>query len=300
MKVIVTGSTGMVGTDLCAQLQAEGHEVGRLVRRPAAVDNEIQWNPADGTIEADQLEGCDAIIHLAGENIAGQRWNDAFKSKIRDSRVKGTRLLAEAVARLNSPPSVVVCASAIGYYGDRGEELMLEDSLPGDDFLANVCQEWERAADPLRSRGIRTVHLRIGVILSSKGGALAKMLFPFKMGVGGVIGDGRQYMSWVSLDDVIGAVLHCVNRTDLQGPVNGTSPNPATNREFTKTFGKVLNRPALLPMPAFVAKLAFGEMGQALMLASTRVVPKKLQDTGYQFRYSNLENAIQQAVYENG
>jgi uncharacterized protein (TIGR01777 family) len=300
MKVIVTGSTGMVGTDLCAQLQADGHEVARLVRRPAAVDNEIQWNPADGTIEADKLEGCDAIIHLAGENIAGRRWSDAFKSKIRDSRVKGTRLLAEAVAGLNSPPSVVVCASAIGYYGDRGEEVMLEDSLPGDDFLANICQEWERAADPLRSRGIRTVHLRIGVILSSKGGALAKMLFPFKMGVGGVIGDGRQYMSWVSLDDAIGALMHCMNRTDLQGPVNGTSPNPATNREFTKTFGKVLNRPTILPMPAFVAKLAFGEMGQALMLASTRVVPKKLQDTGYQFRYSNLEDAIQQAVHENG
>ena len=300
MKVFVTGASGLVGTDLCAQLVAEGHEVGKLVRRPAKTDAEVQWNPVDGTIESEKLEGCDAIIHLAGENIAGRRWNDAFKAKIRDSRVDGTRLIAEAVAGLANPPSVVVCASAIGYYGDRGDEQMFEDSTPGDDFLADVCKEWEQAADPIRARGIRTVHLRIGVILSTKGGALAKMLFPFKMGGGGIIGNGRQYWSWVSLDDVVGGLIHCMNTKELDGPVNGTSPEPATNYDFTKTLGKVLKRPTFLPMPAFAAKLAFGEMGEALMLSSTRVIPKKLVDSGYQFKHSGLESAFIRAIHEKG
>lgn len=300
MKVFVTGSTGMVGTDLCARLESDGHEVGRLVRRTAKNSNEAQWSVVDGTIEAEKLEGCDAIIHLAGENIAGSRWNDAFKAKIRDSRVDGTRLLAEAVAGLKSPPKVVVCASAIGYYGDRGDDKMLEDSSAGDDFLAGVCKEWEQAADPLRDKGIRTVHLRIGVILSSKGGALAKMLFPFKMGGGGVIGNGKQFWSWVSLDDVVGGLIHCMNHEELSGPVNGTAPEPATNREFTKTLGKVLSRPTFLPMPAFAVKLAFGEMGQALMLASTRVIPEKLVDSGYKFQYPSLAGAFKRAINEKG
>ncbi|MCL4109894.1 UNVERIFIED_CONTAM: hypothetical protein GTU68_003262 [Idotea baltica] len=290
----------MVGTDLCARLVAEGHEVGRLVRRPAKADDEVQWNVVDGTIESEKLEGCHAIIHLAGENIAGSRWNDAFKARIRDSRVDGTRLLAEAVAGLDSPPSVVVCASAIGYYGDRADEQMFEDSSVGDDFLADVCKQWEDAADPLRAKGIRTVHLRIGVILSTKGGALAKMLFPFKMGGGGVIGNGKQYWSWVSLDDVVGGLIHCMNTPELSGPVNGTSPEPATNYAFTKTLGKVLKRPTILPMPAFAVKLAFGEMGEALMLASTRVIPKKLVESGYQFEYPGLESAFKRAVHERG
>ena len=295
MKVLVSGSTGLVGAELCKQLTAAGHTVAALRRSHPVYGEDILWDPAAGEIEAERLEGFDAVIHLAGENIAGKRWSAAFKDEIRDSRVKGTKLLADALASIDNPPKTLLCASAIGYYGDRGDEVMTETSSPGGDFLADVCREWESAADPAREKGLRVAHLRIGVVLSSRGGALQKMLLPFKLGGGGIVGDGKQYWSWVNLDDVVGAFIHCLNDESLSGPINCVSPNPATNHEFTKALGNVLNRPTFLPVPGFAAKLAFGEMAEALMLASTRVVPKKLQQSGYEFQYPDIEAALERA-----
>jgi uncharacterized protein (TIGR01777 family) len=238
------------------------------------------------------LEGLDAAVHLAGENLATGRWTAEKKARIRESRVNGTRFLCEALVRLAQPPKALMCASAIGYYGDRGEAILREDSPAGSGFLAEVCRAWEGAAAAAVQQGIRVVHLRIGVVLSPAGGALAKMLTPFKMGLGGKIGSGQQYMSWIALDDLLGIIHHALTSDTLQGPVNAVAPQPVTNVEFTTTLGRVLARPTLLPMPAFAARLAFGEMAQELLLASTRVVPASLLASGYGFRYPELEGAL--------
>ncbi|MDX1968452.1 MAG: TIGR01777 family oxidoreductase [Planctomycetaceae bacterium] len=292
MKILVTGASGLVGTSLSAFLTTGGHEVLRLTRSAPRDANDISWNPESGTIDPVRLDGLDAVVHLAGENIAGARWSAAVKQRIRDSRVKGTRMLCEALARLARPPKTLICASAIGFYGNRGEEVLREGSPAGTGYLADVCREWEEACAPARSAGIRVVNLRIGVVLSAKGGALQKMLFPFKMGGGGVIGSGKQYWSWVAIDDVVGAIHHCLQHEEISGPVNATAPQPSTNLEFTKILGKVLHRPTVIPMPGFAARIALGEMATDLLLSSARVVPETLERSGYQFRCPSLEGAL--------
>jgi uncharacterized protein (TIGR01777 family) len=291
--VLVTGSSGLVGSALTPFLTTGGRRVTRLVRsEPQPEEDNVAWDPATGRIDASQLEGLDAVVHLAGESIAGERWDASTKKRIRDSRVQGTQLLCETLAKLEQPPKVLACASAIGYYGSRGETWLREDSAAGTDFLAQVCQAWEAATEPARRRGIRVVQLRFGIILSPAGGALAKMLTPFRCGAGGVIGNGQQYMSWIALDDVLGAIYHALMSETLAGPVNVVSPNPVSNRDFTRALGRALRRPTLAPLPAFAARLAFGEMADALLLASARVEPKRLLDSGYQFRFAKLEGTL--------
>ncbi len=297
MKILVSGSTGLVGSALVPFLTTGGHDVVRLVRSvPSAGSGDVAWSVSQGTIDTAGLAGVDAVVHLAGENIAAGRWTAKQKARIRDSRVEGTRLLCETLAAMDDPPKTLVCASAIGFYGDRGDQVLDEDSDPGTSFLCDVCREWEAACEPARQRGIRVVNLRIGVILTPAGGALAKMLLPFKMGVGGIVGNGRQFWSWISLDDVVGAIHHALTTESLSGPVNGVAPNPVTNREFTKTLGSVLRRPTIFPMPAFAARLALGEMADELLLSSTRVVPKKLQQSGYEFRHADLTAALKHVL----
>ncbi|MCX7826680.1 MAG: TIGR01777 family oxidoreductase [Verrucomicrobiae bacterium] len=276
MKVLITGSSGLVGSALVESLQRDGHDITRLSHgRP--------WPP---------LAGHDAVVNLAGENIAAGRWTPEKKARIRESRIGLTRQLSEALARLGQPPKVFLCASAIGIYGNRGEEVLREESAPGDGFLADVCRDWEAATQPATDKGVRVVNLRFGVILSAWGGALAKMLTPFKLGLGGVVGDGRQWMSWIALDDAIGAIRHLLATDSLRGPVNIVAPHPVTNREFTKTLGAVLGRPTVLPLPAFAARLAFGEMADALLLSGQRVEPAKLAATGYSFQFADLKSAL--------
>ena len=295
MRVLVSGASGLLGSALVSFLEGGGHSVTPLVRSASAGAG-VVWDPAAGVLPREHLDGFDAVVHLAGESIAGGRWTEERKARIRDSRVDGTRLLAGALAKLERPPAVLICASAIGYYGDRGEQELDEDSAAGSGFLADVCREWEQAAAAADEGGIRVVNLRLGMILSAAGGALAQMLTPFRWGGGGVLGGGRQYMSWVSIDDVVGAVDHTLRRDELRGPVNVVSPTPVTNREFTKTLGRALGRPTLLRMPAFAVRAAFGEMGDALLLSSTRVLPKRLIDTGYEFRHASLASALRAAL----
>lgn len=294
MRVAITGSTGLVGSEVVTVLSAAGHEVVRLVRRVPAPGGKavLRWDPVKREVDAAGLEGLDAVVHLAGENIASGRWNAVRKAAIRASRVNGTRLLCDALAGLARPPKVLVCASAIGYYGDRGEEPLTEESSPGTGFLPEVCREWEAASAPAARMGIRVVTLRIGVVLSPKGGALARMLPLFRVGLGGVIGGGRQYVSWVALDDLVGIVLHALQSGELRGPVNAVAPVPVTNRELTVALGRVLSRPTLLPVPAFALRLAVGEMADALLLASTRVAARRLEETRYRFRFPELPAAL--------
>ena len=294
MQVLVSGASGLVGSALLPALASAGHQVGRLVRAGAgpAGPSDVSWDPAGERIDEARLAGFDAVVHLAGENIASGRWTERVKERIRKSRVDGTQLLSRALARLERPPKAVVQASAIGYYGNRSDQVLTESSPRGQGFLPAVCVAWEAAAEPAEKRGIRVVFLRFGVILSPKGGALKKMLPPFRLGVGGVIGEGTQYMSWIALDDAVGAVLHALSTERLRGPVNAVAPQPVTNQGFTKTLGRVLGRPTVFPMPAFAARLAFGEMADALLLASARVVPDRLKGTGYKFRQPDLEPAL--------
>jgi hypothetical protein len=296
MNILVTGSTGLVGSQVVAFLSTGGHRVLRLVRGAARRDDEIAWNPNAGTIDATKLEGLDGVVHLAGENIASGRWNAARKARIRDSRVNGTRLLSETLAKLERKPRVLVSASAIGFYGDRGDEVLTENSAPGSSFLCDVCRQWEAATQPAKDAGIRVVNLRIGVVLTPRGGALAKMLTPFQLCVGGIVGNGKQFWSWIAIDDVVGAIHHALTHEELSGPVNAVAPDAMTNRDFTKILGKVLRRPTIAPLPAFVVKLLLGEMGQELLLASSRVVPNRLQQTGYQFRCPTLEVALRHVL----
>lgn len=292
MKILITGATGLIGTELTKLLTTAGHEVLRLTRRRPKEANDIPWDPSEGVIPKARLEGLDAVVHLAGENIAHARWTPVVKERLRKSRIEGTRLLCETLAQLQSPPKTLICASAIGYYGNRGNEILTENSSQGTGFLPELCRDWEAAGDPARQKGIRVVHLRIGVVLSPKGGALAKMLTPFKLGLGGVIGDGKQYWSWVALDDVVGTIEFCLHHPEISGPVNGVSPNPSTNFDFTKTLGSVLHRPTIFPMPAFAARLALGEMADDLLLGSNRIIPERLQQAGYQFRCPTLDGAL--------
>ncbi|MGH8070764.1 MAG: TIGR01777 family oxidoreductase [Candidatus Entotheonellia bacterium] len=292
MNILVTGATGLIGSALGSSLTSTGHGVVRLVRaQPQSGEKAARWDPLAGTIDASAFEGVDAVVHLAGENIA-ERWTPAKKVKIRESRVKGTQILCEALARLASPPKVLVSASAIGYYGDRGEETLTDESPPGRGFLSEVCRAWEAATEPARQRGMRVIPLRFGVVLSGTGGALAKMLPPFRLGLGGVLGSGRQYMSWIALDDAVGAIQHAIVTDALQGPTNAVAPRAVTNQEFTKTLGAVLGRPTVIPLPAFAARLMFGEMADELLLASARVQPAKLLASGYGYRYPELEGAL--------
>lgn len=287
MRILVSGSHGLVGKALIRSLTADGHEIVRLVRGKPSGANEIEWHPNEGRLDTAALEGIDAVVHLAGESIASGRWTDDKKRAIRDSRVKGTALLSGALAQLSRPPSVFVSASAIGYYGNRGDELLTENSASGDDFLAGVCVEWENATIPAIEKGIRTVHARFGIILDAKEGALGKMLTPFKMGIGGRVGDGKQWMSWIDIEDVVNGLKFLIEGS-VTGPVNFVAPNPVTNAEFTKTLGRVLSKPTIFPIPAFGARLAFGEMGDALLLSSQRVKSGVLQN----FAYPTLESAL--------
>ena len=296
MNILVTGASGLIGSALAPFLTTGGHKVRRLVRGRANFNNdEFLWDPYSGSIDKACLEGIDAVVHLSGENIAG-RWTDEKKKKLRDSRILSTRLLSRTLAELPKPPKVLVCASAMGYYGNRGEEILTEESAPGQSFLADVVQEWEKETEAAAQKGIRVVNLRNSIVLSAKGGALQKMLLPFKMGVGGVFGSGDQYWSWIGIDDVVGVIYHSIRTESLTGPVNVASPKTVTNSEFTKTLGRVLKRPTIFPVPAAAARLALGEMAEELLLSSTRLEPKKLKASGYSFRFPELEGALRHVL----
>jgi uncharacterized protein (TIGR01777 family) len=301
MHVLVSGSSGMVGKALLEALRKNAHSATALLRPDTRIPDDFKfgrvgWNPAKGYIDAEALHRLDAVVHLAGENIAGGRWSPERKAAILESRVGSTRLLCEAIANHSTKPKTLVCASAIGYYGDRGQEIMTEDSAPGPGYLADVCKQWEEATAPAVNAGIRVVNLRIGVVLSKSGGALAKMLTPFKLGLGGRIGTGSQFMSWITLDDVVRAIGASLEDESLRGAVNAVAPRPVTNAEFTRTLGKVLGRPTLFPMPAFAARLAFGEVADALLLAGTRVQPSRLEAVGFEFKHPELEAALRSVL----
>jgi len=290
LRVAITGATGLVGGAIGAFLTTGGHTVLPVTRSPRGA-GDVGWDPAAGRIDAAALEGCDAVVHLAGESLFALRWSEAKKRAIRESRVAGTRLLAETLARLERPPRVLVSASAIGIYGDRGDETLDEESAPGEGFLAEVCRAWEEAADPARAAGIRVATLRLGVVLSAQGGALATMLPPFRLGLGGRLGEGRQWFPWVALEDVVGAAHHAIHGT-LEGPVNVTSPQPVTNADYTRTLGRVLRRPTVLPVPAAALRGLLGEMAEEMLLASTRVAPRRLAAAGFPFLYPELDAAL--------
>jgi uncharacterized protein (TIGR01777 family) len=296
MKILISGSHGLVGTALIKSLASEGHEILRLVRYAPSSVQEIEWSPDRYSIALARLEGFDAVVHLAGESIAEGHWTDEKKKRIRESRVKGTRLLGDALANLSRPPKTFLCASAIGYYGDRGDEILTEASAPGNDFLSAVCVEWEKATALASEKGIRVVNCRFGIILAENGGALKKMLPPFRMGVGGKIGSGKQWMSWIALDDVVRGIKFALANDSVKGPVNFVAPAPVTNARFTKTLGRVLSRPTLFPIPAFGVRLLFGEMADALLLSSQRVEPALLQTSNFLFQYSQLEAALRHVL----
>jgi uncharacterized protein (TIGR01777 family) len=297
MKILLSGSHGLVGKALVRSLTGDGHEVVRLVRgERAAGSSDVEWGPEQGRIDAEQLEGIHAVVHLAGENIASGRWTADKKRAIRESRVKGTALLSDALARLSRPPSVFLSASAIGYYGNRGDELLTEKSAPAKDFLASVCVEWEAATRPAAEKGIRTVCTRFGIILDAHEGALAKMLPPFRMGIGGRIGDGKQWMSWIALDDVVNGLKFLIKDESIHGPVNFVAPSPVRNAEFTKTLGRILSRPTFFPVPEFGVRLAFGEMADALLLSSQKVEPSVLADKRFLFSWPTLEPTLRNLI----
>lgn len=301
MKVIVTGSTGLVGGALTRSLLSDGNSVTRLVRGGAQGfrapgTSAVHWEPDRGIIDAKELERHDAAVHLAGEPIADGRWDDEKKRRILESRVKGTHLLAEALASLKEKPKVLVSASAIGFYGDRGAEVLREESASGEDFLSEVCREWEKATLAASQTGIRVVHVRIGVVLSRDGGALPRMLTPFKLGVGGRVASGRQYMSWLTLEDLVRIIRFAIENESLRGPVNAVAPGAVTNEEFTKTLGRVLGRPTIFPVPKLAARLAFGEMADALLLSSTRVEPARLNEAGFKFEQPDIEGALRHVL----
>lgn len=294
MKILISGSSGLVGKSLRASLEKMGHDVYALKRvRAAASENSLFWDPTNGTIDDLNLISPDVIIHLAGENIAGRRWSPEFKEKIRKSRVEGSKLLVKAINKLERPIKVLISASAVGIYGDRGNEILNEDSPPGNGFLSDTCKEWESTLDKILNEKIRVVTLRIGMVLSEEGGALTKMLPIFKLGLGTPLGSGKQYISWIHLADLVAAIEFCIDNP-LSGPVNAASPNPVTNHDFTKALCRALGKPCLLPKaPAFALKLVMGEMAEALVLNGQRVQPNKLHEYGFKFKYPVLDLALE-------
>jgi uncharacterized protein (TIGR01777 family) len=296
MRVLISGSTGVIGSALAPYLAKEGHQVIRLIRgSPRSGSGDVAWDPAGARLEASALEGLDAVVHLAGENISEGRWTPEKKARIRESRVKGTSVLCETLAGLERPPAVLANASAVGFYGDRGDETLNEESPPGSDFLAGVCQAWEAATRPAAEKGIRVVRLRFGLVLSPSGGVLAGMLPHFRRGMGGTLGSGEQWVSWVALDDAVGAIRHALATESLEGAANVTSPHSVRNREFAGALGRAVGKPALIPVPAFGLRLLFGELAEA-MLASQRVEPKKLFAAGYEFRFPELGPALEHVL----
>jgi uncharacterized protein (TIGR01777 family) len=295
LRIGITGSSGLVGTSLREHLVARGHEFVRLVRRQPRGDDEIYWSPERSEIDAAGLEGVDAVVHLAGENIFG-RWTKTKKEKIRESRRRGTELLSRTLAELVNKPAVFICASAVGYYGDTGDKTVDESSPPQGGFLSEVCRIWEDATTAATQAGIRTVRLRQGIVLSSRGGALEMMRRPFRLGLGGRIGSGHQYMSWIHIEDVVRVMQFAMRSDTISGPVNAVSPQPVTNREFTKTLGRVLHRPTFLCVPGFAAKMALGEMAEEMLLSGQRVVPRKLEERGFDFRYPELSQALRREL----
>lgn len=297
MKILITGASGLVGTELQKSFAAKGYEMLLASRSEPKDDRHVQWSIEEGFTEPEKLEGIDAVVHLAGENVSGGlRWSDEKKKAIRDSRVLGTRNVVDAISKLKDKPKVFVASSAIGFYGERGDEEVTESSAAGDTFLADVSKAWESESRRAEDAGIRTVLLRTGIVLSKDGGALGTMLTPFKLGVGGVVGSGKQWMSWISMEDEIAIINFVIENENIRGAVNAVSPNPVTNQEFTKTLGEVLYRPTFLPLPEFAVSMVFGEMGDALLLASTKVMPKRLTDAGFEFKYPDLKPAIENAV----
>lgn len=292
LQVAVTGSTGLVGTALVHFLRTGGHRVLRISRSAGEGEDWIEWSPSEGKLDGAALEGVDAVVHLAGESIAGVRWTESKKQAILESRVQGTELLCRTLADLRDPPSTLVSASAVGFYGDRGEERLSEDAGAGSGFLPEVCQAWEKATYTARSVGIRTVHLRTGIVLSPRGGVLGTVLLPFQIGVGGRLGSGRQYMPWIDLDDEVGLILHLLRTPELRGPVNAVAPNAVPNASFTNVLGRVLNRPTILPVPSLAIRALLGEMGKALLLQGQRAVPQRALSSGYSFLFPDLEDSL--------
>jgi len=296
MRIAMTGASGMIGSELRARLAARGDEVVSLVRRrPGPADTSaLYWNPTAGEIDAEGLAsvGADAVVHLAGENVGAGRWNAARKNAILQSRVTGTELLSRTLAAIRPAPKVLVAASAIGFYADRGDELLTEASEAGRGYLSDVCTQWEAATAAASDAGIRTVNLRIGVVLSTRGGALTRMLTPFRLGLGGVVGNGSQYVSWITLADVCRTIEHCLASDRMSGAVNAVAPHPSTNREMTRALGAVLRRPTIFPLPAFAVAALFGEMGRELLLASTRVTPERLLSDGFRFEHDRIDAAL--------
>jgi uncharacterized protein len=310
VRVLISGASGLIGSALASAFKSQGCEITRLVRRSPGDSDELKWNPMR-PVPPELVSGFDAVIHLSGERVAG-RWTESKKSRIRDSRAVSTANLSQALAKVRIPPNIFICASAIGYYGNRGEEILTEDSLSGDGFLSEVCREWEFASEPAADAGIRTVNLRIGLVLSGSGGALKQMLPLFRLGLGGKIGDGYQWWSWIHIDDIVSAVNHILftqipaknvvedrasSLGQLRGAVNMVAPNAVTNTEFTKALAESLNRSAKLAIPAFVTKLVFGEFAEETLLASTRVVPQKLSDSGFEFRFQDIMSAFRDLLH---
>ncbi len=293
--VAISGATGLVGPALADSFIADGWQVRRITRSPRAERGDIGWSPREGKLDASRLAGVRAVVHLAGESVA-QRWNDEVKRKIRESRTRGTSLLANAVASLDEKPAVFCSASAIGFYGNRGDEIVDEDSPAGDGFLADVCREWEAACEPAWEAGVRVCQARIGLVLSPAGGILGKLLPLFRMGAGGAVGSGQQYMSWIVLSDLVGAIRHIVDHDDMHETVNCTAPAPVTNQHFTKALGAALGRPTVLKVPAFAARLAMGEMADEMLLAGQRVVPKRLLESGFKFQFREIETALNELL----
>jgi uncharacterized protein len=294
MKILVTGAGGLLGSHLIPTLKAKGHEIYKLSRSEARNADEIQWDAYEGFAPSEQekLEGFDAVIHLAGDNIADGNWSEEKKRSIRESRVTGTRTLVDAFKKCENKPKIFVSVSATGFYGNRGDEILNEESAAGEGFLPEVCAEWEAESIKAKDFGARVLMPRIGVVLTKDGGALEKMLTPFKFGVGGTVGSGEQFMSWIALDDLIRIFHFALENENLNGAVNAVAPNPVTNKVFTDTLGRVLNRPTIIPVPAFGIKLLFGEMGETLLLQGARVLPEKLENAGFEFKFAELEEAL--------
>jgi len=297
MKILISGSSGLIGSTAATALKSDGHNVVHLVR-PGKPPNpgDVQWDPMRATVDVAAIEGVEVVLHLSGAGIADGRWTEERKQLLRSSRIDTTRVLVDSLLRLKQKPRLLIVASAIGYYGNRGDEILTESSTTGTDFLALVCRDWEAEASRAAARGIRTVMLRTGVVLSGKGGALPKMLTPFKLGVGGRLGSGQQWMSWIAIEDVVGIIRNAIANEQVSGPVNVVAPNPVRNEEFTRLLAAMLHRPAIFPAPAFMLRLAMGEMADAVLLGSDRVKPERMLAAGYKFRFEILEPALRAAV----